>query len=190
MSIFNKFFFGDSNYGFFDHLDQDNIKRQSQLDIKHFDWMVTNRFKTAKNHCASTTSTNLDIYFSKLNYLDDQDIFNEHHKIIGNGPVIKFDGNTKKILKNKAVNVESNLIFFNKMAKIKAAIDRGNVCIFLLSEALFNWHWVICVGYQEMKNGDTIFTIIDNWHNFTRYYQPGKGSSLVYAVEFTKIHAK
>lgn len=169
---------GNSKYGFFDAIPSDKIRKINKIDISHYEWLVTSDFKNAKNHCAATTSTNLDIFFNKINYFSKQDIFDIHHSLIGNGPIIGFSKKTKTII-NKYHNVESNMILIDKVNKIKKAVDNNKISTLLLSEALFNWHWVICVGYIELLDDSVIFIIIDNWNRFTRYYKPNKGSLFV-----------
>lgn len=179
-----KILYGDNDYGFFTDINNKEIKKINTADIKYYSWLTTGRFNNANNHCAATTSTNLDIFFTKINYFSDEDIFDEHHKLIGNGPVLWFANKTKKILKNKHIKLKNKTHFFNKINHIKENIDKGNISTLLLSEALFNWHWVICVGYVEMTNNETILIIVDNWHNTTRYYRPNIGSRFISTTSY------
>lgn len=182
-----KFIYGNNDYGFFDKIDKSVIKKAKQIDIKYYDWITTNQFRNAKNHCASTTSSNLDIFFSKINYFSKEDLFREHHDRIGNGPVIGFANKTKKILNKKNIQIESKRFYLNKIENIKRIIDEGSPAVLLLSEALFNWHWVICIGYIETFENEIVLLIIDNWNKRLRYYIPGKGSILISVNEFKKL---
>lgn len=94
-----KLLYGDNDYGFFKEINVKEIKYINMADIKYYSWMTTDKFIKANNHCAAVTSTNLDIFFTKLNYLYDNDIFDEHYNLIGNGPVLCFANKTKKNLK-------------------------------------------------------------------------------------------
>lgn len=179
-----KILFGDNMYGFFTIIDQNRIKKINTVDIKYYSWMTTSQFSSAHNHCAATTSTNIDIFYTRLNYFSHNDIFDEHHDWIGDGPVLWFANKTKKILRNKNINLKSRTYFFNKIERIKENIDNGNISTLLLTEALFNWHWVICVGYIEMEDGETVLIIVDNWNISTRYYIPNKGSKFICTTSY------
>lgn len=45
------------------------------INIEHFNWYTTDDFTKAKNHCAAVTSTNLDLYFTKLNYFSKEKMY-------------------------------------------------------------------------------------------------------------------
>lgn len=183
MNYINKLLFS-TDYGFFDEIPKEQIRKLTMINIDHFNWYTTDDFTKAKNHCAAVTSTNLDLYFTKLNYFSKEDVFNEHHSKIKNGPVLSFKNKTKKILSSKGKEIKSKTFNFNKIKHIKESVNNNNISAILLNSSLFSWHWILCVGYIELYNNTDVLIIIDNWYNKIRYYTPNKKSKIISVIKF------
>lgn len=167
------FFFGDNKYGFINK----NIKPDKTLVNNQMKFVTTSDFNhCAKNHCAATLLTNLCIFYAHKGYkqLIDKDInntFKEIHDLVGDGPVMILSKKARKYFYLHNYNLVINKL--NSLEDIKKSIDDGIPCALLLENALFNWHWVLVVGYK-----DNYLEIIDNWNRSTRYYLINNGSRL------------
>lgn len=170
-----------SNFGIFKNLDFSQVKYYSHIEVDHEYLVTTSMFTYARNHCAATSSTNLEYILNKShNFLD-------HHAVIGDGPVMMFARKTRKIFKEKNIAIDYKTKLFHKQVYIMDEIDKDNPVMLLLSAGLLDWHWVICTGYLIMEDDSLILEIMDNWNRDKRYYRPGYGSSLISATSYFKI---
>ena len=108
-------------------------------------------------------------------------IFDVMHRIIGNGPVFTLNRGIKKgasvfgkvILSERAVSCPD----------IIHALDRGMPVALLLSNSLFDWHWVLCVGYRRYPlstGGRTYLRLANSWQpKADIFYLPGEGSRIL-----------
>lgn len=181
-----KFLFGNNTYGFINGKHLPNISLDEKTIVNNnLKFVTTNDFKDcAKNHCAATLMMNLSIYYANLGFdkLINKDIrntFNNIHEYIGDGPIFFLESKAKRYIKKCGY-----ILITNKLAnieEIKQCIDDGIPCAMLLMDALFNWHWVLAVGYK-----DNYLQIIDNWHkDVNRYYKLNEGSRFVFAFSMS-----
>lgn len=167
-----------NSYSFLNGINSFDIKYNNNLN-KHFDnWTITSNYPYANNHCAAVTSTNIDSYYSgEFN-------FKKHYDLIGNGPVLYFANKTKKILKEKSIDIKYKRKWINKIKFIINSIDNNNLIALLLALNYKNYHWIICTGYIITNDDIVILEIIDNWSKNKKYYIPGKNSFIMKAVSF------
>lgn len=169
------FFLGNNNYGF---IKKDNVVVNKTLVNNQMKFIITSDYDScAKNHCAATLLTNLCIYYKNKGYkrfIEDNDkLFKDVHDTVGDGPVAFLVGKIKRYFSK--YNYSANIYKLKNLNEIKNSIDNNNPCAMLLMDALFNWHWVLVVGYK-----DEYLQIIDNWHRDTnRFYKINVGSKFI-----------
>lgn len=170
---------GNGRYGFVGSKDLPDTpylsNTISQVDEIH--WLTTkDTAQMANNHCGATAVTNLAIYHmtktNKINLTknDRLNLFKTIHQDIGNGPVAMIAGSAKKFFKSMGYVLTYKKV--RNYYELKKAIDSDEIVGLLLANGLFYWHWVLCIGYREYKDGTSYLQIIDNWNNTTdRFYR-------------------
>ena len=184
--------FRNKDYGFIKEENMPNLGYVSNSlpKLDEIDWLTTGETShLADNHCGAVTTTNLIIYY--LNSTQDQkvtklkafDIFEQVHRFVGNGPVPKLSGKVRKIFHRYYKPVVHKRV--RKSYEIKEAIDEGKIVTLLLMANLFDWHWVLCVGYREYFNEDFYLEVVDAWHNNgKRFYKLKSQAFLVSATAY------
>ncbi|AVM41800.1 hypothetical protein [Fastidiosipila sanguinis] len=184
--------FRNKDYGFIreEDMPDSGYIYNSLPRLDEIDWLTTGETShLADNHCGAVTTTNMIIYY--LNSTQDQkvtklkafDIFEQVHRFVGNGPVPKLSGKVRKIFHRYYKPVVHKRV--RRTYEIKQAIDEGEVITLLLMANLFDWHWVLCVGYREYFNGDFYLEVVDAWHNKgKRFYKLKSQAFLVSAVTY------
>lgn len=184
--------FRNKDYGFIREEDMPDSEyiSNSLPNLDKMEWLTTGETShLADNHCGVVTTTNMIIYYlnsiegQKVSKLKSFDIFEKVHRYVGNGPVPKLSGKVKKIFHRCYRPVVHKHI--RKNYEIKQAIDERKIITLLLMANLFDWHWVLCVGYREYFNGDFYLEVVDAWHNRgKRFYKLKSQAFLVSAVAY------
>ncbi len=145
-----------------------------KLNCLSQDWCCADDFRhTAKRHCFSVCICNLLLWYFRDENLDKEKLFNQLHKKFGNGPIFSFR-KTEHAFKNEAFPLESQAV--SSIDQIKSALDNGQACPILLALKLWDWHWILAVGWLEYE-GNTYLLILDGWNPCAdRLYklQPGR----------------
>ena len=69
--------------------------------------------------------------------------------------------------------------------EIKNAINKKHPVGLLLMKNLFDWHWIMVVGYREYKSGQEYLRIVDGWNNtYNRFYKINNGSYCIRKTEY------
>lgn len=170
---------GDGDYGFIQlkDLPKDPCILKTIGNVDDINWLTTSETaQIAHNHCGATAVTNLMLYHhgknseNLPNSSNRLDLFKEVHRDVGNGPVAMIAGSARKIF--DVVGVELKYKSIGTYSDLKEAIEDDEIVGLLLVNGLFNWHWVLCIGYIEYEDGTIYLQIIDNWHNTTdRFYK-------------------
>lgn len=170
---------GNGRYGFVGSKDlpEDPYISNTISRVDEIHWLTTkDTAQMAYNHCGATAVTNLAIYHmtkkNKVNLTkhDRLNLFKTIHQDVGNGPVAMIAGSAKKIFKSMGYGLTYKKV--RNYDEIKKAIDSDEIVGLLLANGLFHWHWVLCIGYREYKDGTNYLQIIDNWNNTTdRFYR-------------------
>ncbi|MCL1914790.1 MAG: hypothetical protein FWG10_13175 [Eubacteriaceae bacterium] len=153
-------------------------------------WATTGSYNAfAKNHCAAVLATNLALYFAHIGYPQLKEnntidaTFFSLYKLIGNGPVARLAPKAARYFSGKETILNYKPVHSQKL--VAEAIDNNRLCSVLISDCLFNWHWVICVGYVRYKSGRFFMQVVDGWNDTVdRYYEPNSGSAWMYATQF------
>lgn len=169
---------GDNNYGFITSKQLSNISSIKTIVSNDMKFVCTSDFEDcANNHCAATLLTNLCIFYKAKGYKnfinDDKELFKDVHNKVHDGPILFLANKAKKYFNKYNYNLEINKL--KDIEEIKESINLGIPCAMLLMDGLFNWHWVLVIGYK-----DNYLQILDNWHKDTnRYYLINNGSKLI-----------
>lgn len=191
IDYFKRILYG-KDYNFINSIDMPKGKYISKKlkNISSIDWISTSDTDTiANNHCGATAVTNMAIYYDFLGndnlVINENKIytFKEIHKIIGNGPVPIISIGAKKYFKTRGYNL---LKYSTKSFKeIKNSIDENNILGVLLFNGIFNWHWVLAVGYREYENGERYLQIVNGWENSSNvFFKLNSGVGLVFATKY------
>lgn len=181
--------FGDGDYGFI-AAEAMPTKKYISYDIPNMctDWAVTGDFaRMAKNHCAAVAVMNLALYFAEngrpeLKKATYKDTFAAVHHIIGNGPVFGITRGAEKYFRGCGCALRARP--FSGIDGLRAAVSGGHPCALLLADGLFQWHWVLAVGYREYAAGETYLRLVTGWHRRAdRFYKPDSGSVVLSAAE-------
>ena len=184
--------FGDGDYGFYDwgnmpdgKYEHDTIKESTSTM-----WLTMDEVKDiANNHCGATAVTNLALYFRQrgnrnLKINDSKrSTFIEVHKIVGNGPKMTITENAVQYFSSRGYHLNYSDIasFF----EVKRSIGKDHILAILLANGIFDWHWILGVGYREYDNGDEYIRIVNGWDNTTyKYYKINKGSLWFSTTQF------
>lgn len=187
-----EFILGNGDYKFISNENMPLGKYSSKTisNIESVDWITTGYTNDlAKNHCGATAVTNLAIYYDKMGYemlkINDSKLetFKEIHKIIGNGPVLTIAQGAKKYFKARGYDLSKSSL--NSFDEIKIAIDNNQIIGILLSNGIFDWHWVLAIGYREYENGENYLRIINGWNNTSDiFYKINSGALLFSATRY------
>ncbi len=184
--------FRNKDYGFIreEDMPDSGYISNSLANLDYIEWLTTGETShLADNHCGAVTTTNMIIYY--LNSTEGQnvsklkafDIFARVHKFVGNGPVPKLSAKVRKFFHRYYKPVVHKRV--RKSYEIKQAINEGKIITLLLMANIFDWHWVLCVGYKEYLNGDFYLEVVDAWHNSgKRFYKLKSQAFLVSAVAY------
>ena len=138
-------------------------------------WAVTEDFgEEARNHCAATMVTNFIILKKKeVPDLPDRErdpfyIFSRAHAFIRNGPIFDVKKKAEKCFANLGLPYECRVIRPSSPEEAfeaaKENLDEGRLCGLLVAASLFQWHWIMAVGYEIWPDGKKFLLIEDNWH--------------------------
>lgn len=155
-------------------------------DIK---WAKTSQFNNvAKNHCGAVFVTNLALYYTKMGH-DDlmlnnlKDTFNAVHTIVGNGPKMFLAKKSSLYFSQRGYRLEYSS--FRSLENIKKSIGENNPIGFLLCAGIFEWHWVMAVGWLQYESGDVYIKIVTGWDSTgVKYYKLGSGSCWMSATAY------
>jgi len=180
-----------SSYGFIKADDLPSLDYQSnKLKYGKITWAQMHSFNDiAKNHCGATLITNLCIFFESQGYqglLIDGSIrktFEHIHSIIGNGPIITTARTAKRYFAKKGYELSYKMIY--NFGQIKDAIDDNMPVSMLLAEKIFEWHWVLAVGYLKSDKLEFV-RIINAWEDTDqRFYLINHKSNFFSAVKYS-----
>lgn len=178
-----------SNYGFIDGKNMPKGEYTSnRIDYKGINWVKTGDLKYGKNHCATTTGTNIILYFYHLGFWDllekdEENTFSEFYKIVGNGPIIFLARKLKRYFKDRAYNLKYKR--YSSFENVKDALNKNRPCSVLLSASLLNWHWIMAIGWREYESGEKYIQIVDSWtKNDYRFYKVKKSGIIISSTEY------
>lgn len=186
-------FLRKKSYGIIDKDELPDFKYNDvKLDTTGIHWAVMDEFSDiAKNHCGPTFITNLAIYFQSKGYknlLIDGDIkktFEHIHKMTGNGPVITTARTAQKYFAQRGYKLSYRNV--GSFEEIKKAINGQMPLSLLIMQSLFEWHWVMGIGYLDSKDYDFV-RIINAWDDTDdRFYLINKGAVFISAKEYQII---
>lgn len=185
----------EKRYGFIEHLDlsKENFKEGELSSLSGIRWAKTGDFnKFAKNHCAAVLVTNLALYYEKIGYVrlienNLQNTFKSIHKQVGNGPKLFIAKDAKIYFHQRGYKLRTNT--FRSFNAIKKSTGQNHPLGLLLTAGLFEWHWVMVVGWLETDSGLKYLKIVSGWDSKNIwYYKLGSGSHLwaatTYSIEY------
>ena len=150
-------------------------------DIKNLDEIniATTSMYIGKNHCACILAKNLTSYFSINNKALKNISYEELHTYIHNGPIIFLAGKLKRYYKTKGINLS-----YKHPKNIIKALNNNHPCALLLSANLYDYHWVLCVGYRKYSN-QTYLKILNGWDkSLDTYYPLNSNTKLLNVTEY------
>lgn len=163
--------------------------KEVRLPYPKMDWAVMHHFNDiAKNHCGPTFITNLALYFHSQGYVklliegSKEKSFQHLHDQMGNGPIFFTAKKARRYFQSRGYNL--NFKNVDKISDLKTSIDQSRPLSLLIYNSLFEWHWVLCVGYLSNEN-TTYARIINAWDNSDeRFYPLNKKSRWFSATAF------
>ena len=179
------FFAGDDDYGF---LKADQMPAGEYRDV-YASLALREGFVTTgqtgdylNNHCGATAATNFARHYIREDW---RKIFVNVYALIGNGPAFFISHKIKRYFKSHGLKLKSKIHF--KTDKIKKASIRNRLSILLLANGIFDWHYVLCLGYRAYANGDDYLIIADGWTRTVSYYKVNRGSLMFSATTYDLI---
>lgn len=179
-------------YGFYDKsaMPKGDYKDVIIDSADSMDWLTTYEVSDmAKNHCGAVAATNISLYYDKRGYeglkiLNSKlETFKSLHSIIGNGPVMSLSKGLRKYFASRGYRLSYGNL--GSLKEIKQAVDKGRIVGALLAKNLFNWHWVLIVGYREYSDGTTFVRLINGWDKtIDKFYSLHSGSIWISANEY------
>lgn len=133
----------------------------------------------AKNHCHAVCLCNLLTYL----FPERQISFREVHKIVKNGPIFTLR-KAKQLFCRKQLPLTTEKL--RTVDELKTALSAGNPSMLLIANRLFDWHWILAVGFAE-SNGELFLRIADGWHpDCDRWYPVRKNAGWLSAHSIKK----
>lgn len=187
----------NKGYGFIyrEFLPQSGFTEET-INISDISWAVTGTYNDiADNHCACVCAVNCLKLLQKRvpgsaaagsANEDERSCFIAAHRIVGNGPVLMLGRRLNKIFRRFGLLLRCRRAagYEGVLSELKA--DRP--VPLLLTCALFDWHWVLCIGIRRYEDGTEYLNIIDNWNNRADRYLPlKKKHTWVRALRFKDI---
>ena len=126
-----------------------------------------------RNHCGAVCAANIAILFYEAGWkkaLIDEDAektFFDLHGRLGNGPVLTLKGKLEEYFALRGFSLRSRSV--GDYENLCREIDAGHPVAVLLSAGLFQWHWVLAVGWFEIGSSENaeprrFIRITDNWN--------------------------
>ena len=113
-----------------------------------------------------------------------KDTFKEVHSIVGNGPTLFLAKNANSYFSNKGYGLEYSS--FRSLEGLKKSIAEGKPIGFLLGAGVFEWHWVMTVGWIQYESGELYIKIVTGWDSSGyKYYKLGSGSCWLSSTAYT-----
>lgn len=187
---------GDGDYGFigWDNMPSGSYTAGVLTGASSTVWAKMSDYDDiARYHCGATAITNMALYYATVgyNYLKIQDVdttFAMVYSITGKGPKASITADAQEYFDNCGYTLAVSVLNATTFSNIVSAIGRNHPCGVLLENALFAWHWVVCVGFRQYNSGANYMRIVTGWSNSTRYfYSPNSGSTVAYVGEFAIV---
>ncbi|MBO4497949.1 MAG: hypothetical protein J5739_07075 [Lachnospiraceae bacterium] len=138
----------------------------------------------AHGHCGATTVTNMALLFANRGYSNlkvnnnKRDTFIAVHDIVGNGPQYSIAYDTIDYFEERGYALDFNTV--GTQTQYISAIDNDMPCEILLAAGVFDWHWVLGVGYRSYNIDGFFMQVNTNWGTgINTFYKPG-GSGAVW----------
>lgn len=72
-----------------------------------------------------------------------------------------------------------------KISNIKSAADNDEIQGVLLADGIFNWHWILAVGYRQYNSGGDYMRIVNGWDNtIDIFYKVNSASVWISATKY------
>ena len=114
---------------------------------------------------------------------NERESFISIHKIVGNGPVVSLKNKIKLYFSTRGYILGDNKL--NSFQDIKNSIDKGYPVGLLLMRNLFDWHWIMAIGYRVYNSGEKYLRVVDGWHNtYDNFYRINYGSYCISKREY------
>ena len=108
-------------------------------------------------------------------------VFSIMHRLMGNGPVFTLNGSIKKGARDLGFLILSERA--SSRPDIIRSIDNGKPVALMLANGIFDWHWVLCVGYRRYPlayGGKTYLRLANSWSpEADVFYVPGEGARIL-----------
>ncbi len=126
-----------------------------------------------QNHCGAVCCANIAKLFYEAGWKkalideDPQKTFFDLHGRIGNGPVLSLKGGLEEYFSLRGFTLHSRSV--GDYENLCREVDAGHPVAVLLSAGLFQWHWVLAVGWFEIRSSEKaeprrFIRITDNWN--------------------------
>ena len=100
---------------------------------------------------------------------------------MGNGPVFTLHSGIKKGARDLGFIIMSERS--SSRPDIIRSIDSGRPVALMLANGIFDWHWVLCVGYRRYPvafGGKTYLRLANSWRpDANVFYAPGEGARIL-----------
>jgi hypothetical protein len=138
-------------------------------------WGTTGEFaglSGAKNHCGATAGFNIVQYYrirygqSDLMKSTRADTFKAIFAKTGDGPItfLQLCPGLDRYIQDRPGNSSLSYSSNGGWSNIKASIDKSKMTTILLAAGIFDWHYVLGVGWRKYANSNYI-RVQDGWEN-------------------------
>lgn len=185
--------FGDGDYGFIPEDEMPTGHYEGQcINCDNVNWVVYDDFNDiANNHCAAVAVTNMALYFAEQGYSNlyqgsNRLTFVDVHNILGNGPVglVGFSGGADEYFSNCGYTLQSNGV--EGFDGLVTAVKKGRPVAILLADGIFEWHWILGVGWRSYDTvGGDYIQIMNGWNrDVDRFYRESSGSLVMGRLQY------
>lgn len=187
---------GDLNYGFLASIDLPSGYFWWDIidNAKNVDWAIYDDYNDiAHFHCGAVAVTNIALYYATRGYTSlkvdnsKDKTFEAVHKFVDNGPMPTIAGYAVEYFASRGYTLNhcevSNVT--STFSGLQSAIQNNRPCAILLADAVFNWHWVVCVGWRSYGGNLNYMQIVNGWENTVdRFYMGNNGSLWISTTEY------
>ena len=150
--------------------------RCDNVPLSDISWATTSEFNEhAYYHCGAVCITNLCLYFvsrGRRNLFvknDKSATFDAVHSFVGNGPKLTVAYAARRFFRTRYYRLKHRQV--KNFSEFAEAIAADRPVALLLAESLFNWHWVVALGWRKYESGEIYLRIVNGWENSSeRFY--------------------
>ena len=157
-------------------------------NIDSIDWAVYSDYDDiADNHCGAVCVTNVMMYYASVGYTqvavnnNVDSTFAAVHEYIPNGPQMFIAPGAKSYCSSRGYTLNSSSV--GSYSGFVDAIAADRPCALLLANELFDWHWVLVVGWHTYTGAECYVRIVTGWDQTSTYFYRIHDGSLAWSAD-------